>query len=789
MTALTRRAGLLTALALAAATLATVPAVPAGAATGPGEYVVGWGADNWAQLGDGTTTDTSQPVFATLPAKLRYTTVRTSEGTSVALAASGTVFAWGYNSYGQVGDGTTTMRLTPVRVRLPAGVKVAAVRESGLFTLALTTRGQVLDWGNNTYGELGDGTTQNRAVPVRVRLPKGVRVTAISVGDDSALALTRSGRVLSWGANFSGQLGDGDTTERHVPGYVRLPAHTKITSIAGGVGTGYAVTSAGRLLAWGNNYSGELGDGTTKTRRTPVQVRLPAGVKVAAATGGLRHALALTTGGRVLAWGDNAFGQLGDGSTTASDRPQWVDLPQGTRVRGLAAGREYSMALTAGGRVLAWGRNEVGQLGNGSTTNSATPQNVHLPAGFTPTAIGAGSDAESGLAIGHQVRDATIAAVTATAAGPGQTVVGWGSNSDGQLGNGTTTDASQPVFVELSRQRHYTTVRAGISTSVALDASGAVFAWGSNIYGQIGDGTTMPRLTPVRTKLPAGVKVTALREGGQFTVALTTKGQVLAWGDNFDGELGDGTDLNRALPVRVKLPKGVTVTAISAGADSALALTRSGRVLSWGANLVGQLGTGTTPAFRFVPGYVRIPRHTRITSIAAGNGTGYAVTSAGRLLAWGYNANGGLGDGTTKIRRTPVQVHLPKGVKVAAATAGGLHALALTTDGRVLGWGDNFYGQLGNSSAMEEHVPVLVKLPGRTKVRALAAGRQYSMALTTSGRLLAWGRNEVGQLGIGSTTDSATPRRVHLPAGFSPTAIGAGWDTESGLAVGHLPPA
>ncbi len=164
---------------------------------------------------------------------------------------------------------------------------------------------------------------------------------------------------------------------------------------------------------------------------------------------------------------------------------------------------------------------------------------------------------------------------------------------------------------------------------MALDTSGAVFAWGSNIYGQIGDGTTMPRLTPVRVKLPAGVKVTALREGGQFTLALTTKGQVLAWGDNFDGELGDGTGLNRALPVRVQLPKGVTVTAISAGADSALALTRSGRVLSWGANLVGQLGTGTTPAFRFVPGYVRIPRHTKITSIAAGNGTGYAVTSAG----------------------------------------------------------------------------------------------------------------------------------------------------------------
>jgi alpha-tubulin suppressor-like RCC1 family protein len=381
---------------------------------------------------------------------------------------------------------------------------------------------------------------------------------------------------------------------------------------------------------------------------------------------------------------------------------------------------------------------------------------------------------------------ATVPAASAGAAtGPGEFVVGWGSNSDGQLGDGTTTDASAPVFAELSRKLHYTTVRTGMSTSVALAASGAVFAWGSNIYGQIGDGTTTPRPTPVRTRLPAGVKVTALREGGQFTVALTTKGQVLAWGDNFDGELGDGTDLNRALPVRVKLPQGVTVTAISAGADSTLALTKSGRVLSWGGNVVGQLGDGGSTD-RVIPGYVRIPRRTKITSIAAGNGTGFAVTSAGRLLAWGYNANGELGDGTTKLRTTPVQVHLPPGVKVAAATAGGLHALALTTGGRVLGWGDNFYGQLGNSSAMEEHVAVLVKLPKGTKVRALAAGRQYSMALTTSGRVLAWGHNEVGQLGDGTTTNSATPQRVHLPAGFRPTAIGAGWDTESGLAIGHV---
>jgi alpha-tubulin suppressor-like RCC1 family protein len=190
-----------------------------------------------------------------------------------------------------------------------------------------------------------------------------------------------------------------------------------------------------------------------------------------------------------------------------------------------------------------------------------------------------------------------------------------------------------------------------------------------------------------------------------------------------------------------------------------------------------------------VPGYVRIPRPTKIASIAAGNAASYAVTSAGRLLAWGYNANGGLGDGTTKIRRTPVQVRLPAGIKVAAATAGVLQAFALTTDGRVLAWGDNAYGQLGNGSTTEKHVPVWVKLPRGTKARALAAGREYSMVLTASGRVLAWGRNELGQLGNGSTAASSTPLRVHLPGGFTPTAIGAGWDAEAGLAIGHLPPA
>jgi alpha-tubulin suppressor-like RCC1 family protein len=384
---------------------AAVPRTPFG--TGPAPWgvvplnIIGWGDNSLGELGNGTTTSTSAPVLADVPPHEIFASVRTVQ-TSVALTATGRVYGWGNNTFGQIGDGTNEPRLKPVRTSLPSGVKVTAIRESGLFTLALTSTGKVLAWGGNRTGGLGDGTVTDSLTPVRVKIPKGVTIKAISASDHSALALTRSGRVLAWGENAEGQLGDGTTRNRHVPGYVKLPGHTKITSIAAGMQTGYAVTSAGRLLAWGLNSAGQLGDGTTRNRKTPVQVRLPRGVKVTSATAGQLHALALTAGGRVLAWGRNLHGQLGTGSTAGRHVPAWVKLPRGTTVRALAAGREFSVALTAAGRILAWGQDNLGQLGNGSITDRVTrPVRVHLPTGFTPIGIGAGWASDSTLATGR----------------------------------------------------------------------------------------------------------------------------------------------------------------------------------------------------------------------------------------------------------------------------------------------------------------------------------------------------------------------------------------------------
>jgi alpha-tubulin suppressor-like RCC1 family protein len=392
------------------AALAVIPAGPAASAvTAPAApktvpAIVAWGDNDQGEFGDGTTTSSSTPVQVSLPASQRFSTLRSGRS-GLAVSASGRLYAWGSNASGQLGDGTTTDRLTPERIRLPAGVKVKTARQGGEFTLALTTGGKLLAWGYNGDGALGTGSTANHHKPVWVKLPAGVKITAISAGYNSSLALTSTGRVLSWGANADGQLGDGTSSQRTVPGYVRLPRQAKITSIAAGNETGFAVTSAGRLEAWGLNTYGGLGDGTTTTRKTPVFVHLPPGVKVVAAAAGIYHALALTRGHKVLAWGFNTEGQLGTGSTANHHKPVWVKLPPGTKATALTAGEFFSMVLTAGQHILAWGQNNRGELGDGTTTDRHLPVRVHLPHGFTPTLIGAGFGSQSPLAGGRQIPD------------------------------------------------------------------------------------------------------------------------------------------------------------------------------------------------------------------------------------------------------------------------------------------------------------------------------------------------------------------------------------------------
>src|SRR5450756_2183290 len=236
--------------------------------------------------------------------------------------------------------------------------------------------GSAWAWGDNGFGQLGNGTTTNSSTPIAVSLPGGTTVTAIAGGGYHSLALTPSGQMLAWGYNCHGQLGNGTTADSSIPVAVSLPSGTTVTAIAGGGQHSLALTSSGQVLAWGFNYSGQLGNGTTSTTgcfciSTPVAVSLPSGTTVTAIAGGGSHSLALTSNGQVLAWGYNNYGELGNGTSFNSfSTPVAVSLPSGTSVTAIAGGNYHSLALTSTGQVLAWGRNLEGELGNGTTTTT-----------------------------------------------------------------------------------------------------------------------------------------------------------------------------------------------------------------------------------------------------------------------------------------------------------------------------------------------------------------------------------------------------------------------------------
>lgn len=385
--------------------LSITGAAAAGPAASGGTSLRAWGFNKDGELGIGKfSMDALRPTAVRIPASIRITSVRAGCAHAVALTSTGAVLSWGSNAHLQLGEAAgLTRSATPVSVVTPPGTKITAVRAGCFHSLALTSAGQVLAWGANDLGQIGTGDTATEiGIPTTVKLPTGVRIKAISAGNGHNLALTTTGQILAWGFNNFGQLGDGTTKERDTPVPVALPPGTHVTAIAAGQDFSLAVTASGRVLAWGSNSSGQLGDGTTTQRDTPVPVHLPAGTRVRGVSGGCTHTLALTTAGKLLAWGDNSVGQLGTGSFVSRHRPVPVRLPQGATVTQVSAACLHSLALTSKGGVLAWGDDEVGQVGDGDTINVNHPVAVKLGAGLSATGIGAGPVAVISLAIVHK---------------------------------------------------------------------------------------------------------------------------------------------------------------------------------------------------------------------------------------------------------------------------------------------------------------------------------------------------------------------------------------------------
>jgi alpha-tubulin suppressor-like RCC1 family protein len=327
------------------------------------------------------------------------------------------------------------------------------------------------------------------------------------------------------------------------------------------------LTSAGGVKCWGFNHDGQLGDGQGSDRSRPVDVvGLTTGVK--AITAGWRHACAVTTAGGAKCWGNNHDGQLGDGTDIDRNTPQNV-VGLLEKVTAIRAGERHTCALTVSGGVKCWGNNHDGQLGDGTRKDKMAPVDVvGLASGITA------------------MTDGWRHTCALTSAGG---VKCWGSNHDGQLGDGTEIDRASPVDVT-GLTSGVTAITARWRHTCALTSAGGVKCWGNNHDGQLGDGTKHDRNTPVDVVgLTSGVK--AIAAGWSHACALTTAGSMKCWGGNHEGQLGDGTGADRKGTVDVVIVSS-GITAIATGGQHTCAVTH-GAVTCWGENEDGQLGDGT----------------------------------------------------------------------------------------------------------------------------------------------------------------------------------------------------
>jgi alpha-tubulin suppressor-like RCC1 family protein len=436
-------------------------------------------------------------------------TIAAGEYHTCALTTSGGVKCWGKGDAGKLGDGTTTNHYTPVDVQgLASGISTIAAGQN--HTCALTASGGVKCWGDNLYGELGDGTFTRRSTPVDVQgLASGF--SAIATGYRHTCALTASGGVKCWGYNVYGQLGDGTTISRSTPVDV-IGLASGVSAIATGYGHTCAVTTSGGVKCWGYNENGQLGDGTTIDRSTPVDVQGLASGVTAVAAGNL-HTCALTTSGWVKCWGYNVYGQLGDGTSTSRFVPVDVQgLTSGAST--IAAGYFHTCVLTTSSGVKCWGDNEYGQLGDGTIYSRSTPEDVQ---GLT--------DGISAISTGGY----HTCALTASGG-----VKCWGDN----WGTGIVYRSTTPVDVQ-GLASGISAIATGSYHTCVLTASSGVKCVGDNYYGQLGDGTNIiiGSSTPVDViGLTAGVGAIAV--GREYTCALTTSGGVKCWGDGRTGQLG-----------------------------------------------------------------------------------------------------------------------------------------------------------------------------------------------------------------------------------------------------------
>lgn len=673
-----------------------------------------WGANGAGQLGDGSSVDRSSPVTVQGLGDAKQLALGRSH--SCALRSSGAVSCWGDNQRGQLGSGTEHSTTRPTAVR---GLSDATVISAGNdHTCALRATGAVVCWGNNSDGQLGNLTRKTWTEPAQIR---GLAdATGIVAGDRHTCALRQNGGAICWGANDKGQLGDGTTNGHERPSVVADMSGLIGLAAAGSRTCGFTPQS---VYCWGETDDGKpsprprkAADGSQNDGIVELEL-------------GPAHACLRHQSGAVRCWGQNRDGRVGDGSFASTGRATAVSIGS---VSDLALGERFSCALRTDNKVACWGDDAGGALGQGETDQAA------------PERTGVQRVVNLDDAIDLVSGDGFSCAIRKTGA-----VLCWGRNDLGQLGD-ASGDGSRPMPAPIVGVTDGVALTAGLAQACVVRKSGAVMCWGANDKGQLGRSPGAPIVRP--NAIPKLDDATAVTLGSEHGCAVRRSGAVYCWGSDAEGQLGDGAGDRNGLVAQLG-----DAVALSSGRAHTCALRRSGAVMCWGANNQGQIGNGVGAAQLKTPvqAPVSVAKVSDASEIAMGPEHGCVRKRDGKAACWGRNDAAQLGSGTmSSVWTSRVPVQNLSGT--SALAVGPVHACA-ASGSRISCWGDNAAGQGGYAGASSPTPRLGVQ---GLDVASLALGSDHSCARLRSGEVACWGSNEFGQLGDGGRMVSATPLEV-----------------------------
>ena len=769
----------------------------------------GWGSNSYGKVGVGTGT----PVIATPTVINQYLNPQNKElfvlnpetiidiavgaDHALALDKDGQVYAWGLNNYGQLGINYYTYNYSnvPILVKSLAGIEVIKVAAGGDHTLALTSDGFVYGFGKNNRGQLNSGAV-NGNQHQDPALMRGVNgngtlsgIVDIAAGSEHSMMLLGNGTVWTVGDNTNKQLGiessgDGNTYSATIK-EVTVPEDEVVTALSAGVYNSAFITANGNAYAWSNNqYYQALDDNAGDTVTTPTKIVIDGedsrvlDVQYGGSRSVSTHNALLTEDGELYLWGAGDRGQIGNDAQPEKQNIPFKVTVNGSNsdIWGVGVGGTNTSVILNDGYVYTWGSSDLGQIGDGTAGQStATETNKLIPtktgedyisldkyfvtlnagdtASLTATYnkfFNVKENTDPSVSFTTQAINTSVANVSGMTISP----VATGNTQVVVMGNGK--QATVEVTVLADGYKTTPQVASGDGFTVALDKDGKVYTWGRNEAGQLGDGGNETRIIPNEITFdfadPTSMYITRIESGNAHTVALDNTGRVWAWGYNNYGQVGIGSRTNKNAPVRLTLPDDVVAVDIAVGETTSYALDSEGHIYAWG-NTTYNNGYGLSP--------IKLDLFERMIQVSGK----YGLKADGTI--WQIpikNASTVIiqkDTGDTHFVKVSSDDHIGDGSHENFDTT---HTLLIDRNGNLYTFGDNRFGELGLGDDVDTVGNNDVALVSTvTDVVDIASGYRYSVAVTSSGEVYAWGNNSSYQAGQPLMKDYNLPALVEYP--------------------------